>query len=85
MPRLINRLVNRLNPIYQWNIHSENYDLKAEVRKAIYNHPTLKRFVSYNPYRSPEAVGGWAGSFSAPIIGCLAFKSLSEGEISFRW
>ena len=81
----IRNLINSINIVYQWNINSHNYDLKERVRKTIYHHPLLNRFVKYKEYSARESASGFEGWFEAPIIGCLAFKS-SDGEgIRFRW
>lgn len=79
----VRRFLQRINPVAQWNIHSPNYDLKAEVRKAIFNHPKLKRFVTYDAYGTSTA--GYDGWYDFPGFGCLAFKPTDSETLTFRW
>ena len=78
----IANLLRRINPVYQWNIHSKNYGRKTKIREAIFNHPWLKNVVTYGTYSSPQA--GYEGWYDLPGYGCLAFKD-TDGKLNFSW
>lgn len=83
MPVILARFLQRINPIEQWNINNRNYDLKAEIRKAIFNNPKFSRFISYGSYETPAA--GYDGWYKVPLFGCLAFKPTDNETLNFRW
>jgi hypothetical protein len=60
------------NPLYNWNINDPNINLKARVRKFLFDN--LHELVQPFYYSSAlTESSGWLGGYEFPNFGCLAF------------
>lgn len=74
---------------HHWNIHGTDYQHKTHIRKALFNMPIAKPFISRKDYSKDVWQSGWNASISLPVFGVLCFvertKDGADGDFVFAW